>query len=103
MQQMKLQHVARLECENLMVMVVCRFLYDWMHFSEELHKIMESVAWGNKESSGTVSGKKQPQYYRPIVEVPPCLSAIGCQGHEMRQHVDHKAFLNFSKNDSPLL
>ena len=69
-QQKRFQHVARLECDNLTVTVVCRFLYDWMHFSEEVRQILHSSSsTGEAERAPSPPGSKLPQYYRPIVEV----------------------------------
>ena len=65
---MRLQHVARVECEHLAVTVVCRFLYDWLHFSNEVQKILQSVSLGDSDADSGGSGKPQ-QFYRSIVEV----------------------------------
>lgn len=74
---MRLQNVVRVECENLVLTVVCRFLYDWMHFSKEVQGILESVAWGSTPAP-TSDSTRPPQYYRPITEVCTCGCCSTC-------------------------
>ena len=62
------QHVARVEIESLTLQVVCRFLYDWMHFMGKVQKMLDSAKFTNGDVAAEEHGK-QPQRYRPIVEV----------------------------------
>ncbi|KAK9809768.1 hypothetical protein WJX73_004442 [Symbiochloris irregularis] len=60
----KLQAVARLEADNLVVTVVCRFLYDWLHFAAAVQEMLQSSSWGKRNNCDP-----EPQHYRPLLEV----------------------------------
>lgn len=65
----KQQVVSRLQADNLVVTLVCRFLYDWMRFAEQVQHMLQADTWGKHSRT-----QLQLQHYRPLLMVR-CLPA----------------------------